>query len=470
MPTHTFPPPHLLFLKPLIRSATRLVTLPDCHPLYGPTQRAINRPVKRHRSPLHLLLATTEIKRERYETILSARRRRNYRMLGEVHTDDDRETAIEHANRITGTAIYTDGSGHDKKIGAAAVMMKHGGVSKTLKYYLGTETTHTVYEAEAVAIILALHMLTELKMKVNRVTIGTDNQAVLLGMQNQKSKPGHHLMDRIHDALEDFQVTQARIRGERIAGYKKGQSRMHLEDGSVGWKEWNLRIRCEVKFVWTPGHEGIEGNEKADTAAKDAATGVTSETKKLPAFLRHKPLPVSVSSTRQLLKKRMKNKWKTEWNASPRHANAKAIDESTPSDNYLHIIDQLHRNQASLLIQLRTGHIPLNVVLHRIKRSETPDCPHCKNRIRETAHHLLLRCPHYANARRSLREALPRDSSSIPFLLNARNGIPHLLRYISNTNRLKATFGEVRPADDFVLKEKEVKEKPQSCRNHDESE
>ena len=465
---HAFlPPPHFLFRKALIRSATRLVTLPECHPLHKPVQKAIKRQVKRHRSPLHLLLDTTGVRPKRYETILTARRRRNYNMLGEVHIDEEREVAITNANRITGTAVYADGSGQDKKIGAAAVLIKNGRVRKTLKYHLGSETDHTVYEAEVVAITLALHILTGMKGKLKKVTIGTDNQAVLLGMQNQKSKPGHHLMDRVHDAMEDFQVTQMRIRGEEVKGYRKGVGRTRLKDGSKGWKEWKLKTRCETKFIWTPGHEDIEGNERADEAAKEAATGQSSHPKNLPVFLRRTPLPVSVSATRQFLKKKMKNDWNLEWSSSPRYADASTIDSSLPSDDYLHIIDQLRRNQASLLTQFRTKHIPLNVILHRIKRSDTPDCPHCKNGIRETIHHFILTCPHYANARNLLRAKLKRDASSIPFLLGARNGIPHFLRYVSNTNRLKATFGEVRPDDDFVLKEKEPKKKNQPQHNNE---
>ena len=46
---HAFlPPPHLLFLKTLIRSATRLATLPDYHPLFRPAHRALNKQPKRH--------------------------------------------------------------------------------------------------------------------------------------------------------------------------------------------------------------------------------------------------------------------------------------------------------------------------------------------------------------------------------------------------------------------------------------
>ena len=468
--THAFtPPPHLLFLKALTRTATRLVSLPDSHPLRKPVLRAIKRPVKRHRSPLHTLFATTNVRPNRYETVLATRRRRNYKMLGTVEIDEDKEVAIEKANCITGLAIFTDGSGHEGKIGAAAVMMQDGRVKKKLTYHLGSEKEHTVYEAEALAVVLALHMLSGLRTELSKVTIGTDNQAVLLGLQNQTSKPGHYLLDKIHDTLMDFQVAQSRNRGERVEGYKKGAGRTRLADGSKGWKEWKLEKRCEVRFVWTPGHENIEGNERADEVAKGAASGQTSSKKKLPAFLRRDKLPVSVSATRQMLKKEMKNKWHTELSASPRYKMAKKIDHSLPSDDFLHIANQLRRNQTSLLVQLRTGHVPLNAILHRIKRSDTSECPHCKNGIRETIPHYILSCPHYRGARHLLQAKLRRDASSIPFLLGTRTGIPHLLRYVSNTNWFKATFGEVRPDDDFVLEEKEKKGRNETRRDDDET-
>ena len=169
------------------------------------------------------------------------------------------------------------------------------------------------------------------------------------------------------------------------------------------------------------------------------------------------PAPsVSISATRQFLKKKIKARWQTEWSSSPRFLRMKAIDPSLPSDDFLDIASQLRRNQASLLFQLRSGHIPLNETLHRIKRSDTPFCPHCHGSTKETVHHFLLACPHYARARRLLQSQLGRHSSSISFLLNSRSAIPNLLHYVSNTNRLRATFGEVRPADDFVLEVKHL--------------
>ena len=444
------PPPHLLFLKTLIRAATRLVTLPDYHPLFRPTRQAINRPVKRHKSPLHLLFLTTEVKPRPYETILTSRRCHNYKAKANIYIENDRTTAITNANHTSGINIYSDGSGYEHWIGAAAVLMKDRIVLDSLRFYLGPEDSYTVYEAEALAVILAIHLACKLK-KTRKIMIGLDNQAVLMGLSNQKSKPSHYLMDRIHNSLEDLQVTQARLRGKTIKGYKIGTGRTRCKDSSQGWKEWNLKISTEVKLIWTPGHKGIDGNEKADKEAKLAAQGDSSPRPTLPTFLRRKPLPISISVTRQTLKKKLKIQWKGEWSSSPRFARSQEIDRSLPSDDYLNIIEQLRRNQASLLTQLRTGHVPLKVILHRIKKTNSPECPHCRHGFHETIFHYLLICPHYTKARRYLQAELGPDAHSIPFLLNAKAGIPPLLRYISNTKRLRATFGEVRPDDDFEL-------------------
>lgn len=61
-------------------------------------------------------------------------------------------------------------------------------------------------------------------------------------------------------------------------------------------------MSCDVEFIWTPGHEGIRGNELADEERKKAAQGETSLSIELPPILRGKPLPISISATRQTLK------------------------------------------------------------------------------------------------------------------------------------------------------------------------
>ena len=99
---------------------------------------------------------------------------------------------------------------------------------------IGTETKHTVYKAEVTAVLLALHLLMQIQCDLKQVTIGVNNQAILLGLKNQRSKPGHYLLDKVHNALEDFQVKQAQNRGHSIEGYRFGRGRMELDGGGKG--------------------------------------------------------------------------------------------------------------------------------------------------------------------------------------------------------------------------------------------
>ena len=92
-----------------------------------------------------------------------------------------------------------------------------------------------------------------------------------------------------------------------------------------------------------PGHEDINGNERADTLAKSASSGFSSLTKDLPSFLRRKPLPVSGSPTKQFSKKTMKIRRESECKTSQRYANSTKIDSLLPSDRFLHTY---HRSTA----------------------------------------------------------------------------------------------------------------------------
>ena len=53
-------PFHLLVEKLMYRAATRLATLPSCHPLAKHTVHVVNRYVRQHRAPLHKILHALE--------------------------------------------------------------------------------------------------------------------------------------------------------------------------------------------------------------------------------------------------------------------------------------------------------------------------------------------------------------------------------------------------------------------------
>ncbi|ETW79494.1 hypothetical protein HETIRDRAFT_28195, partial [Heterobasidion irregulare TC 32-1] len=88
----------------------------------------------------------------------------------------------------------------------------------------------------------------------------------------------------------------------------------------------------QVEFRWVAGHEGIEGNEMADVAAKEAAGGRSSLVKSLPKLLRDfkgSP-PIGISATHQILLQKVMRKWNTLWKASPRYAKLSRIDPKLP--------------------------------------------------------------------------------------------------------------------------------------------
>ena len=141
---------------------------------------------------------------------------------------------------------------------------------------------------------------------------------------------------------------------------------------------------------------------------------------------------------------------------SPRHTVSSNIDYSLPSDNYIHIVNQLRQNQASILTQLWTGHIPLNNTLYRIKQADSVNCPHCDNDTKETTLYYLFFCPHYNTARRDVLATTQQEKNLIAFLLGNRTGIPHLLRYVHNTRRFRPIFKNIYTQPEFTIKEKET--------------
>lgn len=119
------------------------------------------------------------------------------------------------------------------------------------------------------------------------------------------------------------------------------------------------------------------------------------------------------------------------------------VDPSTPSNKFLTNIASLTRAQSSVILQLRTGHIPLRAHLFRIKKAETPGCPHCGEQFHETVWHFLIQCPHYNNARHTLTTKLKRMANSLSYLLSSKDAVSPLLAYVHATARVRTTFGDV---------------------------
>ena len=62
--------------------------------------------------------------------------------IPQATAEDDREGPPEAEDEEVDIQVFSDGSGIDNKVGAAAVMYKRGRESKTVRYHIGALTDH----------------------------------------------------------------------------------------------------------------------------------------------------------------------------------------------------------------------------------------------------------------------------------------------------------------------------------------
>lgn len=98
---------------------------------------------------------------------------------------ENTENAITEHNTIVPpgqptTAVYTDGSGINGRVGAAGVFTKH---QETRSMYMGEQSETSVYVAELQGILLAL--VTVLRHQIQNAVAFTGNQAALQAIQTR---------------------------------------------------------------------------------------------------------------------------------------------------------------------------------------------------------------------------------------------------------------------------------------------
>jgi ribonuclease HI len=227
---------------------TRMAALPREHPLHALVKKSAKRYIKRHHSPLHIITNISGINPSDVEKIPPVHIHPRRRGLQDIQIDipptkDDLKRV--DTSTVEKIKVYTDGSAHDGKVGAAAILKHEGKPDHTLKLHLGTTDQHTVYEAE-LGMILGLHLIkTEPRNKV-RCVISVDNQAALVAIKSEMNKSGQHL------AVNILQIAKQLLE-------QKGNSRFSLT------------------FRWSAGHTGITGNEDTDEQAKATADRESSD-------------------------------------------------------------------------------------------------------------------------------------------------------------------------------------------------
>lgn len=282
---------------------------------------------------------------------------------------EDREAAVNNHNQILTKdpeerplILYTDGSGIDGRIGAAAVVDLE---DQHAHSQMGDDDTSTVYAAELRAIEVALEMVLEstepwAKQAKNGVVIFVDRQAALKALRRPRMPSG--------------QVYLAGCLGliQRLAG------------------------RCvRIELRWIPAHQGVIGNEIVDQHAKEAAQEPDGPQNPL-----NRGICLAAAAKRRI-RREVKLKWDRTWAKETTSRPTRRLIEAPTKKT---LWSGLRRATTSILMQLRTGRIGLGAYLNRIKRRETARCG-C-GLGNQTVIHVLLECPLHQDERDWMRSAL----------------------------------------------------------------
>lgn len=204
-------------------------------------------------------------------------------------------------------------------------------------------------------------------------------------------------------------------------------------------------VRFTLRYI--KAHRDVAGKEKADKEAKLAAAGNMSPIENLPPLLRGEPLPYSAGAPKKSYMDDLQAEAAAHWSISPRKVTFDIIDPKYPFDGFCKIQNKLTRANASLLMQLRTGHIPLNSYLARFGAADSSRCATCwmatQTIIEETTRHFLYECPTYNWERAEMDQAVGRDSRNMKALLSNERNVNILLKYIRRTQCLQTQLGEV---------------------------
>lgn len=334
-------------------------------------------------------------------------------------TIEDREQATETHEQIywespTPLIIYTDGSGFEGKVGAAAQVDSAQEPNCFILSQMGSEDNATVYAAELRGTEMAMELVDN---KVNahelnsrRAVVFSDSQAALKGLLKPKMPSGQVFL---------------------LGTLRKLQQ---LTDQGV-----------DIEFRWIPAHSDIFGNETVDQLAKEAATATSRGSIEEGHDTQNNRTLWLASAVRRRIRAEAKAEWHERWGKTRGARRTKKLHEK-PNKQVLGYWSGQKKANASIMIQMRTGKIGLAAYLAIIKARDTPRCV-C-GLGRETVEHVLMECDRWEEERSDLRFDLFRKNVSMALgcqeLLTHRDAAEPVAKFMVRTGLL-GQFREVDP-------------------------
>lgn len=174
---------------------------------------------------------------------------------------------------------------------------------------------------------------------------------------------------------------------------------------------YELRIEGKnIELVWIPSHIGIQGNERADIAAKNASVDPASRIlQKIP-----------YTDMKHTIHDYTRNLWRERW----REVQNKKLYEINPNLNPIQY-SGLSRKHQVILTRLRIGHTKITHQ-HLIQRDEAEVCDTCHTTL--NVKHILLECISYQQQRDDASL-----SSELRTILSPQN-INNLVTFLKSIN------------------------------------
>jgi hypothetical protein len=186
-------PMNVLIDKVRCRAALRLATLPRAHPLFPFVKKAARRRVRRHPTPLHELMGDFKIRPEEIESVGPGAMDSKWKPTFRTTVAESREEAIRmDEDDSAAVQVYTDGSGKDGKVGAAAVLYRNGRLKSSLRFLLGAAKDHTVPEAEGVGLVLGMELI-RAESSVGRASMAADNMGAIARLTEPRVASAQHV-------------------------------------------------------------------------------------------------------------------------------------------------------------------------------------------------------------------------------------------------------------------------------------
>lgn len=112
-----------------------------------------------------------------------------------LHIASSKDEAAEEVKRYGNSfCVYTDGSGFENGVGAAAVAKARDGSLRIRREYLGPMSRHTVFEGELGGANLGLDVIAN-EPRITAATILIDNETSITALSKYRPQPNLNLVN-----------------------------------------------------------------------------------------------------------------------------------------------------------------------------------------------------------------------------------------------------------------------------------